>query len=92
MNSYSAIERAIAHEVARQESLGADNVEQQTRSWDDTKKDSHCMRSKEDAMDYRFMPEPDMPAVHLTGEEIDEIRRQRVQHPTDRIVKYKNEF
>jgi len=92
MNSYSAIERAIAHEVARQEELGPDNVEQQTRAWDDAAKDSHCMRSKEDAMDYRFMPEPDMPAVKIHDDELDVLRKGVTEHPTTRIMRYKNEY
>lgn len=94
MSSYSAIERAISHEVVRQEALIAswEGVEQQTRRWDNVAKDSYCMRSKENAMDYRFMPEPDLPDVHCSSEYVEELRTHGVITSFEIITRYKNEY
>ncbi|HBB04505.1 TPA: Asp-tRNA(Asn)/Glu-tRNA(Gln) amidotransferase GatCAB subunit B [Patescibacteria group bacterium] len=75
INSFGMIKRAIEQEQARQEKIYAagETFSQQTRGRDDAKGESYLMRSKEDALDYRYFPEPDMPAL-----KIDEARRNRL--------------
>ncbi len=96
MNSYSAIERAIAHEVARQQDILAAwwTVDQETRRRNDAQKDSFCMRSKEEAMDYRYMPEPDLPPLHLPASYVDQVVEHHwwVSTSFERIVRYKNDY
>ena len=68
MNSLSAISRAIQIEYDRQVAIltNGDLIHQQTRRRDDVNNCSHLMRSKEDALDYRYFPEPDLPDLYLT--------------------------
>lgn len=63
LNSFKAIARAIEGERERQIDLleSGETVVQETRRWDDAKECSYAMRSKEDAQDYRYFPEPDLP-------------------------------
>lgn len=70
MNSISAIKRAIAYEYTRQTTaLSAwEKLMQETRWWDDIKWASFSMRSKENSLDYRYFPEPDLPPLHYTAE------------------------
>lgn len=76
MNSFSAITRAIAYEVARQTEVleSGGHIEQETRGRDDASGTSYVMRSKENAMDYRYFPEPDLPPLDLDEAYIQEIR------------------
>ncbi len=94
MNSFSGIIKAIEFEEKRQtEILRAwGEIEQQTRAWDATSWVSHVMRSKEDAMDYRYFPEPDLPVCELQDEYIDQMKDIVVEDPFLRIKKYKEEF
>ncbi|MCH2451283.1 MAG: Asp-tRNA(Asn)/Glu-tRNA(Gln) amidotransferase subunit GatB [Gracilimonas sp.] len=77
MNSFRNVERAIHYEIYRQIDLIEDGGEvvQQTRLWDTTKMQSRAMRSKEEAHDYRYFPEPDLPPIIVTDAMLDEIRK-----------------
>lgn len=88
INSFSAIGRAIDAEFLRQEEIYEANgyVTQETRGWDDEHGESHSQRSKEDAMDYRYFPEPDLPHLVVTPEFIKE--REIFELPIDRRKKY----
>ncbi|HWI60983.1 MAG TPA: Asp-tRNA(Asn)/Glu-tRNA(Gln) amidotransferase subunit GatB [Symbiobacteriaceae bacterium] len=94
VNSFSAVARGIEYEVKRQiailEAGGA--VEQETRSWRDAKGISVTLRSKEEAEDYRYFPEPDLPPVVLSDEEIDRIRQTLPELPDSIIHRLMNEF
>ncbi len=93
LNSFQMIGRAIDYEVARQAELyesGVETIDQETRGWDDEKGESYPLRSKEDAMDYRYFPEPDLPPLHLTADYIAE--RDISELPIDRRQKYLNEW
>lgn len=92
LNSFSAIGRAIDAEFIRQaETLEeGGKLEQETRGWNDEKGFSTPLRSKEDAMDYRYFPDPDLPPLRLTREYIDE--RKIAELPIDRRLKYLNEY
>lgn len=88
INSFSAIGRAIDAEFARQEAIydAGGTITQETRGWDDEHGESHSQRSKEDAMDYRYFPEPDLPPLQVTAEFIKE--REIHELPIDRRTKY----
>ncbi|MDD2565741.1 MAG: Asp-tRNA(Asn)/Glu-tRNA(Gln) amidotransferase subunit GatB [Candidatus Gracilibacteria bacterium] len=92
MNSFAAIGRAIDTEFKRQVKLyeKGEKVEQETRGWNDEKGISNSLRSKEDAMDYRYFPEPDLPPLVLTKEYIE--ARKINELPLDRRLKYLNEY
>ena len=76
LNSFKAIRRAIEGETDRQISLLEEGKEvtQETRRWDDTKEKSYQMRSKEDAQDYRYFPDPDLVPVIISDEWISQIK------------------
>ena len=65
---------------------------QETRRWDDNKEASHAMRSKEDAQDYRYFPEPDLVPVDISEEWIEEVRSRQPELRTEKLVRYKEEF
>lgn len=92
LNSFSAIGRAIEAEFKRQVEIyeGGGSVAQETRGWDDVEGSSHSLRSKEDAMDYRYFPEPDLPPLVVTRAFIDE--RAIAQLPIDRREKYLKDY
>lgn len=78
MNSFRNVERAIHYEIYRQIDLIEEGGEvvQQTRLWDTSKEQTRAMRSKEEAHDYRYFPEPDLPPIIVTDEMLDEIREE----------------
>ena len=92
LNSFQQIGRAIDTEVARQTEIYDENgtIDQETRGWDDDAGESHSLRSKEDAMDYRYFPEPDLPPLIITQEYIAE--RKIAELPIDRRQKYLNDW
>ena len=65
-------------------------VTQETRRWDDAKGTSYAMRSKEDAQDYKYFPEPDLPPIELSDEYIDTIRQQLPELPEAKKARYKS--
>jgi aspartyl-tRNA(Asn)/glutamyl-tRNA(Gln) amidotransferase subunit B len=76
LNSFRSVEKAAEYEFRRQVELveNGEQVVQETRGWDDAKQKTNSQRSKEDAQDYRYMPDADIPPVVLTDEEIDLIQ------------------
>ena len=94
LNSFRAIEHAIEGESARQIELleRGEAVVQETRRWDDDKMYSYAMRSKEDAQDYRYFPDPDLPPVTVTQALIDEIRAAQPEMREARMERYRREF
>lgn len=94
LNSFSAIERAIEAEKNRQIELieAGESVVQETRRWNDDKAYSYAMRSKEDAQDYRYFPDPDLVPVHISDEWLDEIRSRQPEFKTEKMARYKEEF
>ena len=78
LNSFRSVERAAEYEFRRQIDLleGGQTVVQETRGWDDDKQITTSQRSKEDAQDYRYMPDPDIPPVVLSDEEIASIQSE----------------
>ena len=94
LNSFKAIARAIEGERQRQIELLEEGkqVVQETRRWDDNKEASHAMRSKEDAQDYRYFPEPDLPPVFIDDEWIERIRSRQPEFREAKIDRYQKEF
>ena len=94
LNSFKAIARAIEGETARQIDLieSGEGVVQETRRWDDTKERSYAMRSKEDAQDYRYFPDPDLVPVIISDEWIEEIRSRQPEFRTEKLERNKEEF
>ena len=94
INSFSAIKRAIDAEVARQIQLkkAGETLTQETRRRDDLKGVSFAMRSKEDALDYRYFPEPDLPDLVLDQELLDQAEQAQLLIPSEKIRKMKSEY
>ena len=94
LNSFKAIARAIDGERQRQIDLleAGREVIQETRRWDDNKESSHAMRSKEDAQDYRYFPEPDLVPIVISDEWIAEIKARQPELRTEKLERYKKEF
>ena len=94
INSFSAIKRAIDAEVARQIQLkkAGEVLTQETRRRDDLKGVSFAMRSKEDALDYRYFPEPDLPDLVLDQELLDQAEQAQLLIPSEKIRKMKSEY
>ena len=94
LNSFKAIARAIDGERQRQIDLieAGRAVVQETRRWDDNKESSHAMRSKEDAQDYRYFPEPDLVPIVISDEWIAEIKERQPEFRTEKLERYNREF
>ncbi|WP_418492625.1 Asp-tRNA(Asn)/Glu-tRNA(Gln) amidotransferase subunit GatB [Eshraghiella crossota] len=94
LNSFSAIERAIEAEKNRQIDLieSGEKVVQETRRWNDDKEYSYAMRSKEDAQDYKYFPDPDLVPIHISDEWLEEIRSRQPEFKTEKMKRYKEEF
>lgn len=94
INSIRGIARSIDAEIQRQSELMDEGkrITQETRRWDDNKGESKAMRSKEDAHDYRYFPEPDVVPITFTKEEIETIRLSLPELPDKRFAKYNSEY
>lgn len=94
INSFKAIERAIAFESARQiEALeNGEKIVQETRRWDDNKGKTFAMRSKENAQDYRYFPEPDIPPISISEETIKEYVDAMPEFAAAKVKRYEAEF
>ena len=94
LNSFKAIARAIEGEKRRQIECLEDGkpVIQETRRWDDNKESSRAMRSKEDAKDYRYFPDPDLPPVVISDQWIAKMRARQPELRTEKIGRYISQF
>ncbi|MCI8797238.1 MAG: Asp-tRNA(Asn)/Glu-tRNA(Gln) amidotransferase subunit GatB [Dorea sp.] len=94
LNSFKAIARAVEGERERQIELleAGKAVVQETRRWDDNKEFSYAMRSKEDAQDYRYFPEPDLVPIIIEDEWIEKIRSRQPELQTEKLKRYRKEF
>jgi len=93
LNSFRSVERAAAFEFNRQvellESGKGDEIRQETRGWSDATGKTTAQRSKEQAQDYRYMPDPDVPPLHLTAEYIEKILGEMPKLPQDYRVAFR---
>lgn len=94
LNSFKAIAHAIEGERERQIELleMGRKVVQETRRWDDNKEASHAMRSKEDAQDYRYFPEPDLVPIVISDEWIEQIKARQPELRAQKLERYKKEY
>lgn len=94
LNSLKSIGRAIEFEIKRQSKLldRGERVIQETRRFNDNHGDTKAMRSKEDAHDYRYFPEPDILQVNFTDEMLDEIKAKLPELPNKRLARYTGEY
>ena len=94
MNSFRSITRAIEYEVNRQIDVIEEGgeVEQETLRWDDVSGKTFPMRDKEDAQDYRYFPDPDLVAIKLSEEYIENIKNTLPELPESRKERYLKEY
>lgn len=94
LNSFKAIARAIEGERERQIELLEEgrSVTQETRRWDDNKEYSYAMRSKEDAKDYRYFPDPDLPPIHISDAWIEKIKAEQPELREAKQARYQEEY
>ncbi len=94
INSFKAIARAIEGERQRQIDVIEDGgkVIQETRRWDDTKGMSYAMRSKENAQDYRYFPEPDLVPIEISDEWIERVKNSLPELPEEKKARYISEY
>ena len=94
LNSFRSITRAIEGERERQIDLleAGEKVVQETRRWDEAKEVSYSMRSKEDAQDYRYFPDPDLTPVCISEEFLEEIKSRQPELPSEKRKRYREQF
>jgi aspartyl-tRNA(Asn)/glutamyl-tRNA(Gln) amidotransferase subunit B len=94
MNSFKAVEKALEYEIKRQKKAveSGERIVQETRRWDEATETTIVMRSKEDANDYRYFPEPDMIYLQLDDDYIDGIRKSLPELPHDKMTRYINDM
>lgn len=94
LNSFKAIARAIEGETERQIDLLEDGkqVIQETRRWDDEEEYSYPMRSKEDAQDYRYFPDPDLVPVIISDEWLAQVKERQPELRDEKMLRYKEEY
>ncbi len=93
MNSFKAVQRAIQSEIERQTKMieAGERIVQETRLWNEAEGKTFPMRSKEEAHDYRYFPEPDLMPVTISREWVQQIREQLPELPAERRHRYLNE-
>jgi len=96
INSFKAVEGAVAKEIERQTKLlekgDGDKIKQETRGWDDVEKTTFSQRSKESAHEYRYFPEPDLPAFKTAGFDLLKLERELPELPEARCARFASEY
>jgi aspartyl-tRNA(Asn)/glutamyl-tRNA(Gln) amidotransferase subunit B len=94
LNSYRSLEKAIAYEIKRHTDVlnSGGKITQETRGWDDEKEITVSQRSKEEAADYRYFPEPDIPPIVITREMVEEIKKEIPELPDQKAARYQSEL
>ncbi len=92
LNSFRSVERAVEYEIKRQTKLleKGEQVAQETRGWNDAAGETTAQRSKEAAQDYRYMPEPDLPPIHLSADFVAQIRADFPKMPHEYRADFQN--
>jgi aspartyl-tRNA(Asn)/glutamyl-tRNA(Gln) amidotransferase subunit B len=94
INSFRFVRKAIDYEIARQQAVlsGGGRVVQETRTYSDAQGKTLSMRGKEDAMDYRYFPDPDLPPIEVADAEVERLRRELPELPADKRARYQREL
>ena len=94
LNSFKAVVRAIEYETARQIEIleNGGRIIQETRLWDEENGITRPMRSKEESMDYRYFPEPDLPRVHISENRLAAVEKEMPEFSEDKVVRFIAEY
>jgi aspartyl-tRNA(Asn)/glutamyl-tRNA(Gln) amidotransferase subunit B len=94
LNSFKIVLSAIKYEIERQKETlkKGEKVLQETRLWDEEKQITHPMRSKEEAQDYRYFPEPDLPPLFIQDEEIERTKKTLPELPSVRLERFRDKY
>ena len=94
LNSFRALERSIEYEFARQSKIieAGGTVEQETLGWNEARGETYSQRSKEDAHDYRYFPEPDLPPLVVENTWIENIRKDLPELPRARYLRFIKDY
>ncbi len=94
LNSFRAVERALEYEIERQKDVleSGDKVIQETRGWDESRGVTFSQRVKEEAHDYRYFPEPDLPTLHFSMDFLNKIKAEVPELPQQRKERLKKEY
>ncbi len=94
LNSFRNVHRALAYEIERQARILDDNgkVEQESRLWDPAEGRTHSMRSKEEAQDYRYFPDPDLLPLRISDEWLERVRTEISELPNERRKRFMHEY
>jgi aspartyl-tRNA(Asn)/glutamyl-tRNA(Gln) amidotransferase subunit B len=94
INSFRFVKQAIEFEIARQAELldGGGRVVQETRLWDAQRGETRSMRTKEEAHDYRYFPEPDLPPLQVQDAEVDQIRAELPELPRAKLARFRADY
>lgn len=94
MNSFSAIQKAIEYEIERQiEAIeNGERIRQETRLWEEGSQRTISMRSKEESSDYRYFPEPDLPPIQVSVEQIQQWKAETPELPAEKRLRYEQEY
>jgi aspartyl-tRNA(Asn)/glutamyl-tRNA(Gln) amidotransferase subunit B len=90
LNSFRALERATLYEIERQSKIldSGGTVEQETLGWNDVSEKTYSQRSKEDAHDYRYFPEPDLPPLHVDEDWLNRVRAELPELPRAKMERF----
>ncbi len=94
INSFSAVKNAIAYEVDRQINAleAGEKIKQETRGWDDVKMETFSQRTKENAHDYRYLPEPDLPPVEISADILESLKMEIPELPAEKRKRFVSEY
>jgi aspartyl-tRNA(Asn)/glutamyl-tRNA(Gln) amidotransferase subunit B len=94
LNSFRVVEKSVDFEIKRQEELleKGEKIVQETRGWHDKKEITFSQREKEEAHDYRYFPEPDLPPMHFTEEYVQEVKNLIPELPEQKRIRFANEY
>ncbi|HOW27413.1 MAG TPA: Asp-tRNA(Asn)/Glu-tRNA(Gln) amidotransferase subunit GatB [Elusimicrobiota bacterium] len=94
MNSFKAVRDALSHEIRRQEQAvqAGERIVQETRLWDAARGVTISMRSKEEAHDYRYFPEPDLVPIHLDAAALEDLRKTIPEMPEQKRARYADQW
>lgn len=94
LNSFRALERSVDFEIDRQTTLltNGESVCQETRGWDDARSETYTQRVKEEADDYRYFPEPDLPPLQIDQHWLQEIQQEMVELPAQKAARFQRDY